>query len=110
MSLVAQYPHKLPNLERLLGRIKASVQSSTSLLVPLFGKKLLKQQTEGHIISTLSKVCRLPTLSGGDGLDQFLTQFEAAVDSEFPNYQVGMDAYAMSPTNQLAGIQENVDV
>ncbi|KAG6723721.1 hypothetical protein I3842_03G222000 [Carya illinoinensis] len=109
MSLVAQYLHKLPDLERLLGRIKASVQSSASLLLPSFGKKVLKQrvkmfgslvkglrvgfdlltliQNEGHIIKSLAKVCRIPMLSGSDGLDQFLAQFEAAVDSEFPNYQ-----------------------
>lgn len=45
-------------------------------------------QNEGHIIKSLAKVCRIPMLSGSDGLDQFLAQFEAAVDSEFPNYQV----------------------
>lgn len=45
-------------------------------------------QNEGHIILSLAKVCRLPTLSGSDGLDQFLAQFEAAIDSEFPNYKV----------------------
>jgi hypothetical protein len=49
---------------------------------------LMLLQNEGRIISSLSKVFRLPRLSGNDGLDQFLTQFEAAVDSDFPNYQV----------------------
>jgi DNA mismatch repair protein MSH6 len=44
MSHIAQYLRKLPDLERLLGRVKASVQSSASLLVPLFGKKILKQR------------------------------------------------------------------
>ncbi|KAE7998764.1 hypothetical protein FH972_003275 [Carpinus fangiana] len=109
MLLFAQYLRKLPDLERLLGRMKASIQSSASLLLPLVGKKVLKQrvkvfgslvkglrigldflmllQNEGRIISSLSKVFRLPRLSGNDGLDQFLTQFEAAVDSDFPNYQ-----------------------
>lgn len=48
---------------------------------------LIQVQKEGCII-TLSKVVKLPRLSGNGGLDQFLTQFEAAVDSEFPNYQV----------------------
>ncbi|KAI5320446.1 hypothetical protein L3X38_040154 [Prunus dulcis] len=109
IPLIAQYLRKLPDLERLLGRIRASVQSSASLLLPLFGKKVLKQrvkafgtlvkglrfgmdllkllQNEGHIIEPLSKVFTVPILSGSDGLDQYLSQFEAAVDSDFPNYQ-----------------------
>lgn len=48
---------------------------------------LIQVQKEACIIS-LPKVVKLPQLSGNGGLDQFLTQFEAAVDSEFPNYQV----------------------
>nr|POF02689.1 dna mismatch repair protein msh7 [Quercus suber] len=32
------------DLERLLGRVKASVQSSASLILPLLGKKILKQR------------------------------------------------------------------
>lgn len=44
MALVAQYLRKLPDLERLLGRIRASVQSSAILSVPVFGKKVLKQK------------------------------------------------------------------
>ncbi|XP_075661192.1 DNA mismatch repair protein MSH7 [Castanea sativa] len=109
MLLVSQNLKKLPDLERLLGRVKASVQSSASLILPLLGKKILKQrvkvfgslvkglrigldllmllQNEGHIISSLSKVFKLPMLSGSNGLDQFLAQFEAAVDSDFPKYQ-----------------------
>ncbi|GLT98512.1 hypothetical protein SLE2022_160140 [Rubroshorea leprosula] len=109
MSLIAQYLRKLPDLERLLGRIKASIQSSVSLILPLVGKKVLKQrvkafgtlvkglrvgidlltllQKEEHIITRLSKVFRLPMLSGSNGLDKFLAQFEAAIESDFPNYQ-----------------------
>ncbi len=49
---------------------------------------LLLLQNEGHIISSLSKVFNLQMLSGSNGLNQFLTQFEAAVDSDFPKYQV----------------------
>lgn len=49
---------------------------------------LMLLQNEGIMVSSLSKVVCLPILSGSDGLDKFLTQFEAAVDSEFPNYQV----------------------
>ena len=44
MSLIAQCHRKLPDLERFLGQVKASVQSSTSLLLPFLGKKLLKQR------------------------------------------------------------------
>lgn len=49
---------------------------------------LMLLQNEEHIISSLSKVFKLPMLSGSNGLDQFLAQFEAAVDSDFPKYQV----------------------
>lgn len=44
MSFVAQYFRKLPDLERLLGRVKASNQSSAELLLPTIGRKLLKQR------------------------------------------------------------------
>ncbi|PON73319.1 DNA mismatch repair [Parasponia andersonii] len=109
MLLVAQYLRKLPDLERLLGRIRASAESSATLLVPVFGKKVLKQKVkvfgmlvkglrvgfdlllllekERHAFALLSKNFKLPLLRGSDGLDQFLTQFEAAIDSDFPNYQ-----------------------
>ena len=42
--VIAQYLRKLPDLERLLGRVKAKVQASASLALPLIGKKILKQQ------------------------------------------------------------------
>lgn len=44
MVLAGQYLRKLPDLERLFGRVKASVQSSASLALPLIGKKILKQR------------------------------------------------------------------
>ncbi|KAH7511895.1 hypothetical protein FEM48_Zijuj12G0031600 [Ziziphus jujuba var. spinosa] len=109
MLLVGQYLRKIPDLERLLGRIRASFQSSAALLLPLLGKKVLKQrvkafgtlvkglrvgmdlllllQTEEHLSTPLLKVFKLPLFSGSDGLDKFLTQFEAAIDSDFPNYK-----------------------
>lgn len=43
MLLIAQSLRKLPDLERLLGRVKSSVQSSVSLLMPSIGNKLLKR-------------------------------------------------------------------
>ncbi|KAK6941539.1 DNA mismatch repair protein MutS, connector domain [Dillenia turbinata] len=109
MILMAKYLKKLPDLERLLGCIKAAVKSSATLLLPLVGKKVLKQrvkafgclvkglrigmdllkilQEEGHAIPLFSRVVKIPMLSGSDGLDKFLTQFEAAIDSDFPKYQ-----------------------
>ncbi|XP_050364799.1 DNA mismatch repair protein MSH7 [Argentina anserina] len=109
VPIIAQYLRKLPDLERLFGRVRASVQSSASLLLPLFGKKVLKQrvkvfgtlvkglrfglnlltvlQDEGHISELLLKLFKIPNLSGSNVLDLYLKQFEAAVDSDFPNYQ-----------------------
>ncbi|RDY09195.1 DNA mismatch repair protein MSH7, partial [Mucuna pruriens] len=109
VSHIAQHLRKLPDLEHLLGRIKSSLQLSGPLLLPLLGKKILKQrvkvfgslvkglrtvlslllllQKEQPLISSLTKVFKLPILTGSNGLDQFLAQFEAAVDSDFPNYQ-----------------------
>ncbi|CAJ1951821.1 unnamed protein product [Sphenostylis stenocarpa] len=109
VSHIAQHLRKLPDLEHLLGRIKSSLQLSGPLLLPLLGKKILKQRVkvfgslvngvrtalslllllmkEQHLISSLTKVFKLPILTGSEGLDQFLIQFEAAVRSDFPNYQ-----------------------
>ncbi|KAK7271285.1 hypothetical protein RJT34_27060 [Clitoria ternatea] len=109
VSHTAQHLRKLPDLERLLGRVKSSLRLSAPLLLPLLGKKILKQrvklfgslvnglrtalslllllQKEQPLISSLNKIIKLPILTGGNGLDQFLTQFEAAIDSDFPNYQ-----------------------
>ncbi|KAL7093523.1 hypothetical protein ACP275_11G045500 [Erythranthe tilingii] len=106
---IAQSLRQLPDLERLLGRVKSSFQSSSILLLPLIGNKLLKQRVKvfGSLIrglrsgmqmllplqehdimtSSLSKVISLPMLSGSEGLDSSLAQFEAAIDSDFPNYQ-----------------------
>lgn len=49
---------------------------------------LLLLQKEEHILLSISKFLKLPLLSGSDGLNEFLTQLEAAVDSDFPKYQV----------------------
>ncbi|PIN11346.1 Mismatch repair ATPase MSH6 (MutS family) [Handroanthus impetiginosus] len=106
---IAQSLRKIPDLERLLGRVKSSVQSSSILLLPLIGNKILKQRVkvfgllvrglrigmqmlmllqEHEIMSTsLSKVVSFPMLSGSEGLDKSLAQFEAAIDSDFPNYE-----------------------
>lgn len=47
----AQYLHKLPDLDRLLGRVKASIQSSEALLLPLIGAKILKQRVKSYLTS-----------------------------------------------------------
>ncbi|KAJ0959752.1 hypothetical protein J5N97_000574 [Dioscorea zingiberensis] len=105
-SLIAQYLRRLPDIERLLGRVKAGIGSSSALLVPFVGQKLLKQQIrtfgsllqglrvaidlllilqrEDHRISALSKFASLATLSE---LDKLLKQFEAAMEDDFPNYE-----------------------
>lgn len=49
---------------------------------------LLALQKESNMMSLLCKLCKLPILVGKSGLELFLSQFEAAIDSDFPNYQV----------------------
>ena len=54
---------------------------------------LVQLEKEGHIMSSLSKVLKLPMLIGSSGVDKLLTQFEAAIDSDFPNYEVCSSFY-----------------
>lgn len=49
---------------------------------------LLALQKEVNMTRLLCKLCTLPILVGNSGLELFLSQFEAAIDSDFPNYQV----------------------
>lgn len=49
---------------------------------------LMLLQKDEVMTASLSKVVSFPVLSGSEGLDKSLSQFEAAIDSEFPNYQV----------------------
>ncbi|XP_057247149.1 DNA mismatch repair protein MSH7 isoform X2 [Beta vulgaris subsp. vulgaris] len=109
MLIVAQYLRKIPDLERLLGKVKSMVHSQAILMLPLVGKKTLKQRVksfgslvkglrigidllivldnEEHIKSLLSKILEVPELSGHNALSEFLNQLEAAIDSDFPKYQ-----------------------
>ncbi|KAL9261156.1 DNA mismatch repair protein MSH7-like protein, partial [Drosera capensis] len=109
MILVGQQLRKVQDLERLLGRVKAAVQSAATLLLPVLGKKVLKRRVHAfgslvkglrvalnllvllnrdeQLASCLSKVVDLPVLDGDSGLGKFLTQFEATIDSDFPQYQ-----------------------
>jgi len=65
---------------KVFGSLVKGLRTALSLLLLL--------QKEQPLISSLTKVFKLPILTGSNGLDQFLAQFEAAVDSDFPNYQV----------------------
>ncbi|KAI3952729.1 hypothetical protein MKX01_039742, partial [Papaver californicum] len=107
--VVTQCLRKLPDLERLLGRVKAMVGSSASLLLPLLGTKLIKHRIKafGSLVkglrigldllmilqhkerdmAALLNYLVVPPLCGSNGLDQHLTQFEAAIDSNFPKFQ-----------------------
>lgn len=57
------------------------------------GLDLLRLWQMECLTSSLSKVVSLPVLDGDDGLDKVLAQFEAAIDSDFPNFQVGDARY-----------------
>lgn len=53
------------------------------------GIELLMLMKEHEVLnSLLSKVVSIPILSGSEGLQKFLSQFHAAIDSDFPDYQV----------------------
>ncbi|WOL08138.1 DNA mismatch repair protein MSH7 [Canna indica] len=106
ISIISNYLRRVPDLERLLGRVKSTVGSSSTLLLPFVGERILKQRIkafgllvkglrvgidllnvlrkEDHGILSLSMVVNLPTLSG---LDELLNQFEVALDDDFPHYQ-----------------------
>ncbi|KOM54278.1 hypothetical protein LR48_Vigan10g017000 [Vigna angularis] len=66
-------------LVKVFGSLVNGLRTALSLLL-----LLMKEQP---LISSLTKVFKLPILTGSEGLDQFLIQFEAAVHSDFPNYQ-----------------------
>ncbi|KAF9614084.1 hypothetical protein IFM89_015083 [Coptis chinensis] len=107
--ILAQYLPRIPDIERLLGRVKASVGSSATLLLPLVGEKVLKQrvklygtlvkgmrvgidllmllQEKEQEIFSLSKILDIPLRSGTTRLDELITQFEATVESDFHKYQ-----------------------
>lgn len=49
---------------------------------------LILLHNDEHLMSLLSKVLDIPQLSEHNALSEFLSQFEAAIDSDFPKYQV----------------------
>ncbi|KAF2299607.1 hypothetical protein GH714_039282 [Hevea brasiliensis] len=73
----------IDHLSRLMVKVFGSLVKGLRIGMDL----LLLLEEEGKIMSLLSKNFTLPELSGSAGLGKFLAQFEAAVDSEFPNYQ-----------------------
>lgn len=78
------YPLHLSKLVALqvkaFGQIVKGFRSGIDLLLAL--------QKESNMMSLLCKLCKLPILVGKSGIELFLSQFEAAIDSDFPNYQV----------------------
>lgn len=52
-------------------------------------------------MSSLSQYVDVPLLSGNNGLNELLTQFEAAVDSDFPKYQVCLRLMKAMKLSQL---------
>lgn len=44
ISLIASYLTRIPDLERLLGRVRSTVGSSSMLLLPFVGDRILKQR------------------------------------------------------------------
>ncbi|KAF8393339.1 hypothetical protein HHK36_021581 [Tetracentron sinense] len=86
---VLSWPNRAPNTRVPLEVVRLSVKVFGTLVKGLrSGMDLLMilQKEENGILS-LSIVVDLPMLSGSNGLDELLTQFEAAVDSDFPKYQ-----------------------
>ncbi|KAG8053162.1 hypothetical protein GUJ93_ZPchr0001g29498 [Zizania palustris] len=105
-SVTLEHLRKVPDLERLLGRVKSTVGLSSAVLLPFVGNKILKRriktfgmlvkglrvgidlldvlQREDHGISALSKAVAIPTLSS---LQELIHQFEVAIDNDFPRYQ-----------------------
>ncbi|XP_020249887.1 DNA mismatch repair protein MSH7 isoform X2 [Asparagus officinalis] len=106
VSIMSETLRRLPDLERLLGQVKATVGSSSMVLLPFVGEKILKQRIKafGTLVKGLRmgtdlliillkedsrslpilKVLNLPVLSE---LDELLKQFEVAVNDDFPQYQ-----------------------
>uniref|UniRef100_A0A0D9UXJ9 DNA mismatch repair proteins mutS family domain-containing protein n=1 Tax=Leersia perrieri TaxID=77586 RepID=A0A0D9UXJ9_9ORYZ len=105
-AVTLEHLRKVPDLERLLGRVKSTVGLSSVVLLPFVGEKILKRriktfgmlvkglrvgidlldilQRQDHGVSALSKAVDIPTLSS---LGELICQFEEAIDNDFPRYQ-----------------------
>ncbi|WVZ72571.1 hypothetical protein U9M48_021006 [Paspalum notatum var. saurae] len=101
-----EYLRKIPDLERLLGRVRSTVGLSSSIRLPFVGEKILKKriktfillvnglrngidllndlQRADHGVSELYKIVEIPLLSS---LHELIHQFEENIQNEFPRYQ-----------------------
>ncbi|KAJ1282281.1 hypothetical protein BS78_03G039800 [Paspalum vaginatum] len=101
-----EYLRKIPDLERLLGRVRSTVGLSSSVRLPFVGEKILKKriktfillvnglrngvdllndlQRADHGVSELYKIVEIPQLSS---LHKLIHQFEENIENEFPRYQ-----------------------
>ncbi|KAJ4752225.1 DNA mismatch repair protein MutS [Rhynchospora pubera] len=106
VSIIHEHLRRVPDLERLLGQVKSAIGSSAALLLPVIGQRMLKRRVktfgslvkglrmgvdllnvldkEDHGVPSLSKVVNIPNLKS---LDEFVRQFEEALDNDFPKYQ-----------------------
>lgn len=50
--------------------------------------RMMEFPLKDRVFSLLLKIFGFPMLTMNDGIDKVLTQFEAAIDNDFPNYQV----------------------
>ncbi|CAM0880021.1 unnamed protein product [Alopecurus aequalis] len=105
-SITLEHLRKIPDLERLIGRVRSTVGLTSAVKLPFVGEKILKRriktfgmlikglrvginllsvlQRGDHGISALSKSVDIPTLSS---LDELVHQFEEAIENDFPRYQ-----------------------
>uniref|UniRef100_A0ACD5VFK2 Uncharacterized protein n=1 Tax=Avena sativa TaxID=4498 RepID=A0ACD5VFK2_AVESA len=105
-SITFEHLRKIPDLERLLGRVRSTVGLRSAVLLPFVGERILKRRIktfgtlikglrvgidllsvlrrEDHGISALSKSVDIPTLSS---LGELVHQFEEAINNDFPRYQ-----------------------
>lgn len=66
----------------MFGSLVKGLQSALDLLTLL--------TKDGSLSLSLMKIFKLPPLEGNDRIQKFLSQFNAAIDSDFPNYQVSL--------------------
>ncbi|KAM3328741.1 hypothetical protein ACQJBY_026089 [Aegilops geniculata] len=105
-SVTLEHLRKIPDLERLLGRVRSTVGLTSAVLLPFVGEKILKRRIktfgmltkglrvaidllsalrrEDHGIPALSKSVDIPTLGS---LDESVHQFEEAIRIDFEQYQ-----------------------
>ncbi|KAI5005350.1 hypothetical protein ZWY2020_032593 [Hordeum vulgare] len=105
-SITLEHLRKIPDLERLLGRVRSTIGLTSAVLLPFVGDKILKRRIktfgmlikglrvgidllsalrkDDHGIPALSKSVDIPTLSS---LDELVHQFEEAIRNDFEQFQ-----------------------